>query len=322
MGGKTLGVETVVDVNLRSFRAPDTNSWMGFQLMFPRGENNENDGFGQCHEFVLSGNKGKQAAPSDTLTITVKFPRGGFEYSVGEVSESLRERLTGEKLATLCVSLKPGSKVIIEGYGLPFSNAQVPCHEWLNRDGVISGDTTLLDFLEHREFRLVVPVFPKILENLCSASLTLMPEPFAYPYGDQHIWDITRYDAMQQDMKGKQFAPALTFDNDNSHVAVLTQSVVQDVMWVARDAADIFATKFRAYFVCFKQDADLELPSRYFAIVPLTKEFRDRYESAWGRLTNKGSSLDLVFHCDMAPIDTPTLHAPKLWVDAVPTTAA
>ncbi|KAK7428202.1 hypothetical protein QQZ08_005268 [Neonectria magnoliae] len=321
LGGKTLGVETVIDVNLRSFRAPDTNSWMGFQLMFPRGKNNENDGFGQCHEFVLSGSKGKQAAPSDTLTITVKFLCGGFEYSIGEVPEPLRERLTGDKLATLHISLKPGSRVTIEGYGLPFSNAQVPCDGWLNHNSAITGDETLLNFLEQKEFMLVVPVFPKILENLWSASLTLMPEPIVYPYGDQHFWDVTRYNDMQQDMKGKQFAPALTFDDDNSHVAVLTQSVVQDVMWVARDAAEIFATKFRAYFVCFKQDLDLntdyEFPSRYLAVVPLTQEFRERYESAWGRLTNKGSSLILVSHDGMQHIDTPELHDPREWPDMV-----
>lgn len=52
----------------------------------------------------------------------------------------------------------------------------------------------------------------------------------------------------QAPTRKRQFPRANTFDSDNVCRAVLTQAVVQDVLWITKVAAGIFSTKFQTYF--------------------------------------------------------------------------
>jgi hypothetical protein len=82
--------------------------------------------------------------------------------------------------------------------------------------------------------------------------------------------------------------PRDSYDDDNSHVAVVTQSVVQDILWLHQAAQAISGIRVPAYFV--KRDT-----RRYFAIVTPTKAFMDEYDAAWRRLTRDGE-VHLRFH--------------------------
>ncbi|KAJ4855659.1 hypothetical protein T069G_09027 [Trichoderma breve] len=111
-----------------------------------------------------------------------------------------------------------------------------------------------------------------------------MPVPFGYSYGEEHSWNDARYDEMLPETKGKQFPLALTFDNDNEHVAALTQSQVQDIMWVHKAALEIAEIPLRAYFVPARDGPVYEC-KLFYAIVPLGRAFLEKYKEAWRRLT-------------------------------------
>lgn len=64
----------------------------------------------------------------------------------------------------------------------------------------------------------------------------------------------------------------------------MTQANVQDVMWLDDAAKEIRHARFPAYFVSLGSLPPTQA-TMFHAIVPLTKEFRERYASAWRRLT-------------------------------------
>lgn len=71
----------------------------------------------------------------------------------------------------------------------------------------------------------------------------------------------------------------------------MTQAAVQDVVWLADAAWEIVKIGFPAYFVNSGQLAD-EDTTRFYVVIPLTAEFRERFDSAWRRLT-KVESFEL-----------------------------
>jgi hypothetical protein len=62
---------------------------------------------------------------------------------------------------------------------------------------------------------------------------------------------------------------------------------VQDVFWLHQAAEEIRETRFSAYFVPLDPVPHNEA-RRLYAIMPLTREFRERYDAAWRRLTKNG----------------------------------
>ncbi|KAL6699415.1 hypothetical protein J3F84DRAFT_344762 [Trichoderma pleuroticola] len=77
------------------------------------------------------------------------------------------------------------------------------------------------------------------------------------------------------------------FDNDNEHLATLTQSQVQDIMRVHKAAVEISATSLRANFVPAR-GSPVEECNFFYIVVPLGTEFLDKYEETWRRLTKSG----------------------------------
>ena len=72
-----------------------------------------------------------------------------------------------------------------------------------------------------------------------------------------------------------------SYDDDNSHVAVVTQSVVQDELWLHQAICEIKERKFLAYLVHCGG-------ANYNVVVALSKEFSDTFEAAWRRLAKDG----------------------------------
>ena len=95
-----------------------------------------------------------------------------------------------KKLSRLQLELHPGAEFKIEGYGMPFANPGHPSHTWINHEAPIVGDLTLVDLLQQRRLVLFV--------NGTEAYLTwkldqTLPQPFSYPYGTTHVWNLNRY---------------------------------------------------------------------------------------------------------------------------------
>jgi hypothetical protein len=68
----------------------------------------------------------------------------------------------------------------------------------------------------------------------------------------------------------------------------MTQTVVQDVMWLDDAAIAIRNTRFPAYFVSMDSTHPRD-PARFYVVLPVTAEFRTEHESAWRRLTKAES---------------------------------
>lgn len=271
--------------------------------------------------FLVDGTS-RKAVESTTLRITVKFPRGGFTSQASEFTDDLLQKpwcknISAAKKSLLRIDLTESANVSVEGFRKPFSNPGHPSEGWLNRDeplvsGQVNGESiTLPSILAMRSFVFVVSGLDhEYLQTWWSASIETAEKPFSYPYGWNHSWNIRRYERMLPETRGPKFEASLTFDNDNDHMAAVTQAVAQDVMWIADAAAEIFTTKFSAYFVPTRSDGTIE--SRHYAIVPLTVDFRARYIKEWKRLT-KDDVLQLAFHKDGSELARPDLEEEEEW---------
>ncbi|KAL7897285.1 hypothetical protein HDV63DRAFT_415097 [Trichoderma sp. SZMC 28014] len=87
--------------------------------------------------------------------------------------------------------------------------------------------------------------------------------------------------------KGPQFAPAWSFDNENEHLPALTQSAIQDVMWVHQASKEIRREFLRTYFIA-PDDVDPQDYRELYAIISLGNQFFDRYRQPWSRLVSSG----------------------------------
>ncbi|KAJ4246496.1 hypothetical protein NW757_009545 [Fusarium falciforme] len=140
--------------------------------------------------------------------IRIKFPRGRITYSVDPLDDEMQELFPGATrlLFLTQVSLRDGSEVTVEGYGLPFANPGHPGEGWLNKPRPIVGGKTLIDIIEPYHFTFVVHKPCDVLRRDWHEDQ--MPPPFCYPYGMVHDWDIKRFDDLICRNKGHQFWPA------------------------------------------------------------------------------------------------------------------
>ncbi|KAH7010237.1 hypothetical protein EDB80DRAFT_868757 [Ilyonectria destructans] len=95
-----------------------------------------------------------------------------------------------------------------------------------------------------------------------------MPPAFNLPYGSVHDWHVGMYKELIKEAQGHKFAPFWSFDDDDEH--------------------EIAKIPFLGYFVPVGADKNA-----YYAIIPLNKEFRQRFDAAWRRLS-KSNTLELV----------------------------
>ncbi|KKP02303.1 hypothetical protein THAR02_05596 [Trichoderma harzianum] len=257
---------------------------MGFSIQIPFGLTAEDDGFGMSHELDHTAGRAR-IIPAETYTIVVELPINSA-VTHEELDEVMLKRLP-ESTKTMCrinVYPKDISEVVVKGYGMPFANKGHECDAFINDNGTIENRFTLLNILQQQSFSFIVAAPTNAaMKNLFQP----LPPPFRYPYGDVHSWDEARYQEMLPKTKGPRFAARWSFDNDNEHLAAITQSQVQDVMWIHNASQEISETMFRAYFVN-AQERDPEHSRRFYVIVALNKPFLNRFENEWRRLTKTG----------------------------------
>ncbi|KAL6886055.1 P-loop containing nucleoside triphosphate hydrolase protein [Trichoderma evansii] len=262
LGGATLDVvDSYIDTIIQIHREVDATSVMGFSISIPFGESNEDGGFGACH----APNRQNGTMPAvKSYKLMVKFPTTPKpNFTVLPADNNLR-KLIPAKLKDLECLLPT---VATQGEGV------------VNNDKCIKGDITLMGIIRRLEFHFIVASPDLTLFSQLDAGI---PAPFRYPYGEEHHWSEDRYDLMLPKTKSRQFKPAWSFDNDNEHLAALTQSQVQDVMWIHKASQKIAETKFRAYFVNPLDSA------HFYVIVPLGRESLLQHKDAWRILTKSG----------------------------------
>ncbi|KAG8167592.1 hypothetical protein KVR01_003281 [Diaporthe batatas] len=309
--GKDLGNNSKIGARLVAYRVADTTHWMGFQLAFPLAQDaNEASGFGvryKCKSqappmrFTMDRTvAGGKVLPYDQHRITVKFPRGAI-HKVEDAPPTVLVRFPNAKakekgLALVTVELQDNADVVVDGFGLPFANPADPeLESWVDNTKAIAGDYTLVGVIQQRKFYFLVAYATREVQKNWNPAL--LPAPFSYPYGTDHKWDMDKYrELIAQTKSPRAFQPAYSFDDDNSHVAVVTQAVVQDVVWLDDAANEIADIKFPAYFVNSGPLADEDTQS-FYVVMPLTAEFRERFDSAWRRLT-KVESFQLTLFSD------------------------
>lgn len=226
-------------------------------------------------------------AVANSLVISVKFPRG-TQKLIEDVVDNVAGRtspLPHTLLTKNCSSVQfiLSEPVVVEGFGVPFSNPGHPSEGWLYRDEPIVGEVRLSGILAQEAFTFVVPnTTAKALE--ARLSVDELGPVFSYPYGQEHSWDPARYTEQHPDITGPAFPRAFTFSDDNEHVAALTQSQVQDVWWLFVASIDIASHWHPIYFVPLGDGHD-----RYYGLVQLPADFKKVHEDAWRRFLKDGS---------------------------------
>lgn len=243
--------------------------------------------------------------PWPTLDLRVRFPVGRF---TGEVLDKMPEKLSGrfpvKNFSALEISLHDGAFVEVDGFGLPFHNPGHDADDWINKGSVVASSMTFIDILRQRKWHIIVKENRDRFKRLWEESL--VPAPFTFPYGNEHSFDLARYESQFKEAvsKGSQFPLSVNFPDASSMQSAITQSAVQDCLWIAIEVAKIFAKKHPAYFIPTQQDA--VNPSRFFAIVSMGVKYRKSIGNVWSNVTKDGF-LRLAFHQDMSPMDTPSL---------------
>lgn len=85
-----------------------------------------------------------------------------------------------------------------------------------------------------------------------------------------------------------------SFADDNSMVAVITQSIVQDIWWIYEAAVAIRTARAPAYFIpAGPQHIDPKDANVFYAVVSLPPGLKTRHKDAWMRLTDKNRPFKL-----------------------------
>ncbi|RNJ60102.1 hypothetical protein D7B24_000299 [Verticillium nonalfalfae] len=277
-------------------RSSNFDSFIGIQLGFLLSTDlNEQSGFGICQHVDMKQKSGA-VVPTNRHVIVVKFPRGHFTYTV---QPSLPEVLacfpgsTASKLCQVSVQFTDNAQATIHGYGVPFTNVSNTTVEgWINRHESFINGMTLPEFLHQTRFSFTVAAAVNDVQAMMD--IDKLPPPFEYPYGTDHEWHRERYEEQSRNLKGeKAYISSRFFKDDNSHLTAMTQSVVQDVIWLDQAAEEISRTPGPVYFVPFDSSINPAYEKKFYIIVPLTQEFRDAYASAWRRLA-KNLTLKVV----------------------------
>ncbi|KAM5344517.1 hypothetical protein ACJ41O_013053 [Fusarium nematophilum] len=279
--GKNFGLPSKLGARICSFQSRESMPWLGFFIDVPLGTGqtaNEESGFGVHHRPNRAHQNNVEAV--EQHGIIVKFPKGAFQATFEEAPESIVSRFPnakGKEKGMTLVTIRLAELVIISRFGVPIANSEDPEVEgWIRDNRPIVQGYTLQDFLRQEQLQFVS--LWCVYDARKHFSESRLPPPFEYPYGSDQSWDLVRFKDLIAKNKGHQFMSAFS---DVSHLTAVTQSVVQDVIWLDDVVAEIAEIKFPAYFVQPDSDAATE---RFYAIVAMPQSFRDDYDAAWRRL--------------------------------------
>ncbi|KAJ4328076.1 hypothetical protein N0V84_001444 [Fusarium piperis] len=292
---KTLGLPTKLGAKVCLCAQADADPWLGFSLELPLGKDqvgNEASGFGVLHQVRRCHDD--EVVPVDHRRLDVKFPRGKIQTSFEDASGPVLARFPNakrrDKGMTVFKVVMDDALATIHGFGYPFANADdAEVEGWVNDNKPIVDGITMMDVLRSKRFCFILPVpFASATKFLATDRL---PAPFMYPYGPLQEWDISAYKGAIAKHKGHQFMPAFSHPSDLSHITSVVQAAVQDVMWIDDAVQEILELKFPAYFVSSETRAAEDI-DRFHAVVALTTQFREEYDSPWRRLT-KGETFKI-----------------------------
>ncbi|CCT75784.1 uncharacterized protein FFUJ_11822 [Fusarium fujikuroi IMI 58289] len=223
-----LGLRTKIKTQVETVNPPSADSYFGFHLTVRRDRRqlvSEDEGNGVCFSYDPSLDEPVLA----DFRITVKFPRGGVSCDYLPVPE---DRAFG---------------IVIQGYAQEYYNSPDPKLEaWARHNGKIN-NVSLLDVLQQRDFYFVVEMDIGSCREVMGDE-GLSPR-FTYGYPRQP----TNVEEMKNLVNGNQggaFTPCYnSLDNDDSFITAINQSVVQDNLWLQREAEVIAQERLQAYFV-------------------------------------------------------------------------
>ncbi|KAM0325795.1 hypothetical protein ACHAQA_007097 [Verticillium albo-atrum] len=268
---------------------------------------NENAGFGV--RYIPSSDRqnfDKPVVISDNHVVDIRLHRGQYIWSVETAPLDIVTRFskvapkaTEKGIAILTLRLKEGANSVVTGFGMPYANLSDPeLEQWVNHDGPIVDDMSLLDLVQAREFTLLVNKTPVHVTECVKEEK--MPPPFNIPYGSDHTYNEDLYEVQQVECKGKtQFLPSYSHNNDNDHMAIVSQAEVQDIYWVEQKVVALRKDKAPVYFIPRDPEAPLEDIKRFYVIMPRDKAFWTRNLDAWRRLY-KDTDLQLCLFYDKA----------------------
>ncbi|KAI0883339.1 P-loop containing nucleoside triphosphate hydrolase protein [Annulohypoxylon maeteangense] len=259
----------------------------GFSLEFPLGDGqvNEDVGIGarytrdaRSEKTILTKSHNIQAYfPRGHTTITVQRP--GIGFLVMFPNEDL------EQYSFLSIHLQGNSQITVNGFGIPFDSPDSPHIEGLVNGGVpLSGESALVDLLQQRDFYFYVACPAHLLAQQVCLDNAL---PSRYPYGQAHTWNEALYKEQAKNLKSsKAFSAAYSFENDNDHLAAITQSTVQDCFWLELAANQIAANHKPGFFASIGGVTEVD-GSQIRYLIFLHEGMISQFKAAWQRLTKE-----------------------------------
>jgi hypothetical protein len=201
---------------------------------------------------------------------------------VKDVEEDVMAKFPSAKkvlYSMVTVSIHAGEALPM-GLGLPYANDTDPYLDGVvNNDLPLAEGLTLRNLMASKEFTLVVAAC-KTDELAREMDEAILPPRFAYPYGEVHGWDLELYEKLRADTKAEtMFIPANAFADLNSMLAVNTQAVVQDFLWVHQDVQRIANEHLAGYLVPHQDN------TQCWVIIPLNADWVKNNNSAWRHLT-------------------------------------
>ncbi|KAF5635925.1 hypothetical protein F52700_5238 [Fusarium sp. NRRL 52700] len=310
-GTHSLGLPTKIEARVGTANPPCANPYFGFTLTFPRDSGqvtSEKDGKGVCYSYDPDSDK---PVPSD-LTITVKFPRGNISCSHLPVPFAIQAKFPKvedwQGFTYLVVRLNDSSHPTIEGYRKEYFNSPDPkLQAWVNYHGRVDG-VSFLEVLHQRAFSFVL----ELPIDSCKESMgdQNLPGPFKYGYEYQPV-NVQQMTTLVDENKGGAFPACYAFDSDDAHITAINQSVIQDTLWVHREAEKISEVRLPGYFVTPNYEA--VVGTAVTLVIIVTKERRDRHRLAWPRLVSANPFVQIKIY----NVTTPGHTAPALWTGRI-----
>ncbi|KAF5530575.1 DNA helicase [Fusarium napiforme] len=309
-GTPSLGFRTKIEAHVGTANPPCANPYFGFTLTFTRDPGqvaSEKEGKGVCFSYDPITDK---PVLSD-FTVTVKFPRGKTSFTSLPVPAEIKEKFPKvqewQRFTHLVVKLNDSFNPTIEGYRKEYFNSPDPkLQAWVNYHGRIDG-VSFLEVLHQRVFSFVVelPIGP-CKEIMGDQNL---PGPFTYGYAYQPI-DVQQMKTLVDGNKGGAFPACYSFDTDDAHVTAINQSVIQDTLWVHREAEMIAEERRLAYFA--SPNGPVPPGAAAHLVIPGSKAWNDRHRHALPRLTDNPLVKVKIYD-----VVTPGHTGPALWAGRI-----
>ncbi|KAF5558916.1 hypothetical protein FPHYL_7257 [Fusarium phyllophilum] len=293
-GMPSLGLRTNIEARVGTAIPPCANPYFGFTLTFPRDPGqvaSEKEGKGVCY--------------------TVKFPRATISCSYTPVPAAIQGNFPKveqwQSFTYLVVKLEDSSQPTIENYRKEYFNSPDPkLQAWVNYHGRING-VTFLKVLHQRAFSFIVePPIDSCKESMEDQNL---PGPFTYGYSYQPR-NVQQMTALVDENKGGAFPACFAFDTDDAHLTAINQSVIQDTLWVHREAEMIAEERLLACFV--SPNGPVPPGTAVHLVIPVSKAWSDSHSHAWPRLTS-----DPLVKIKFYDVITPGHTGPALWTGRI-----